>query len=378
MDWFTADYHLGETRFDLMGRPFTSPVEMAIALENNHNKLVSKDDTVHFVGDVVYQKAENPLYWLEQIKHFNGKKILYRGNHDRIFDDETLLQYFDKIYGEEESGTINVGDKSFNITHYPTNGNDSLFNLVGHIHAAWKVQLNMLNVGVDVHHFRPINTEQVQFMLNAITKFYDEDVWVAYRTLNSSYRLYRGVNGRYLNSLIPLPSKEELKDLYQKTFDETTIENAKCSWFVDNIEYWKRLEASEAVYKKLFVDAINNGYFKDSKIIVNVNSDQNIVTIHMILPSEISLLCDYLSGITNGLKSKSFKVMHSIFSLSYGENYHLQITATYEDCKMFVSNFGEVVNSIPQNIHSLQNIVAELELTQYLNCDSKKSTKIIC
>jgi len=35
------------------------------------------------------------------------------------------------------------------IDHYPTNGKSDIFNVVGHIHGTWKVQRNMVNVGVD-------------------------------------------------------------------------------------------------------------------------------------------------------------------------------------------------------------------------------------
>ena len=371
MDWFTSDYHLGETRFDLMGRPFQSPTEMVITLENNHNRIVLPDDTVHFVGDVVFQKAENPLYWLDQIKNFNGKKILYRGNHDRIFDDATLLKYFDKIYGEEESDLIKIDDSFFNITHYPTNGDKSYFNLVGHIHGAWKVQLNMLNVGVDVHHFRPINTEQVKFMKNAVTNFYDEDVWVAYRSLNSSYRRDRGVNGRYLNSLIKLPSKDELKDFYQKVYDD---DDEPCEYSYGDEKYQKQSKAKEKVYQKLFIDALNVGYFKDSKITVILSEDGSYMS--SILPLEISLLCDYISKfiLPRDNKSATFYILNTKCSLSYfNGKYLLNMWSNYNDSKNIIDKFGEVLtNDVGKNFcaNELQTILDKLN---FLNCLGKKS-----
>jgi hypothetical protein len=83
------------------------------------------------------------------------------------------------------------------FTHYPTTGREDRFNIVGHIHATWKYQLNSLNVGVDVHHFRPVEASTIPFHKTAIEKFYDQDVWVAYNPINANYRNVRGKPGSY-------------------------------------------------------------------------------------------------------------------------------------------------------------------------------------
>ena len=71
------------------------------------------------------------------------------------------------------------------------------YNLVGHIHQAWKHQLNMLNVGVDVHNYRPVSFEKIPFYLKAITNYYDQDVWVAYNPINLKYLGSSGKKGTY-------------------------------------------------------------------------------------------------------------------------------------------------------------------------------------
>jgi calcineurin-like phosphoesterase family protein len=142
--WLTADWHLGEDRFELMGRPFTTQDEHIQTLIDNHNSVVSPDDEVLVVGDVCYQKT------LEKLGHvwaFNGHKTLLRGNHDRGLTDEQLKPYFDTIVPEGEGILRTFGGIDCYITHYPTESRTDLFNLVGHIHSAWKYQLNMLNVG---------------------------------------------------------------------------------------------------------------------------------------------------------------------------------------------------------------------------------------
>jgi len=192
--WLTSDYHLGENRFELMGRPFTTQQEMVDVLIQNHNAVVSPDDEVLVVGDVCYQKTPEFLPWVAK---FNGRKTLFRGNHDVVFTDEQLAPYFAEIVPEGHGKTYKFGDIDCWVTHYPTRGQQHLFNLVGHIHAAYKYQLNMLNIGVDVHHFRPVNSESIKFHYDAICKFYDNDVWVAYNPINSNFQGLRGKNSTY-------------------------------------------------------------------------------------------------------------------------------------------------------------------------------------
>lgn len=195
--FLSADYHLGENRFELMGRPFKKPMEMIETLIENHNKVVSPNDLVYVLGDVCYQKT--PEY-LPIIKEFNGKKILVRGNHDKVFTDADFAPYFDEIIPEGEGINVTFCGIPCYLTHYPTRGAKDKFNLVGHIHAAWKYQLNMLNVGVDVHHFSPVDADTIDFHLKAITEFYDRDVWVAYEKINTDYRDSRGKKSTYFES----------------------------------------------------------------------------------------------------------------------------------------------------------------------------------
>jgi len=192
--WISADYHLGESRFELMGRPFNTVEEHIRTLQSNHNSLVAPDDTVIVVGDVCYQKT--PEY-LPTIALFNGRKILVRGNHDRVFTDEQLAPYFEKVYADGDGFYTELMGVKCYVTHYPTQGKEDAFNIVGHIHSAWKYQLNSLNVGVDVHHFCPVNAERIPFHLSAVEKFYDQDVWVAYNPINATYQGKRGKAGSY-------------------------------------------------------------------------------------------------------------------------------------------------------------------------------------
>lgn len=183
-----ADYHLGETRLELLNRPFENEQELWEAIRRNHNEVVAPEDKVVIVGDVVAANANNPQLWLEKIKELNGEKMLIRGNHDRMWNDEQLKPYFTTIIPEGSGIEIDVRGIPCYITHYPTCGVTDRFNIVGHIHSAWKVQLNMWNCGVDVNHFRPSNIEKVEFVFNTILNVYDDDVWCAYCDANQNHR----------------------------------------------------------------------------------------------------------------------------------------------------------------------------------------------
>jgi len=194
--WITADWHLGEGRFEIVQRPgFDSPEHMVDHFVGLHNELVAPDDEVIVVGDAVNQTS--PEY-LKEVARFNGIKTLIRGNHDKVFSDEELGVYFDRIVPEGEGIFVDIENATYYVTHYPTKSKEDFFNLVGHIHSAWKVQLNALNVGVDVHNYRPIDMDKdVPFLYGAVSNFYDEDVWIAYDQSQSSYFGLRGKKGRY-------------------------------------------------------------------------------------------------------------------------------------------------------------------------------------
>lgn len=196
--WLTADWHLGETRLEMLQRPFKSTDEHIDVLVERFNSVVGKDDEVLMVGDVVYKNA--PKSYLEHVSRFNGKKTLIRGNHDRGYTNEEFLRYFDAVIDEGDGMKINACGIDCWVTHYPSRGAANLFNLVGHIHSAWKYQLNMFNVGVDVNHFYPVSAELIPFHFNSICKYYDGDVWVAYSNINLQFCGKRGKEGFYFQT----------------------------------------------------------------------------------------------------------------------------------------------------------------------------------
>lgn len=199
--WITSDWHLGEDRMALMMRPFKDQVDNLESIIQRHNSVVEKDDLVIFVGDAINQ---NKPEFFDNISRLNGVKVLIRGNHDRPYTDEDFKKYFALIVPEGDGIDLEVRVKDepvqFWATHYPSQAREDKFNLVGHIHSAWKVQLNSINVGVDCNHFYPLDLDvNIPFLYTAIKDVYDDDVWAAYKDANQGFVGKRGKSGAYFS-----------------------------------------------------------------------------------------------------------------------------------------------------------------------------------
>jgi calcineurin-like phosphoesterase family protein len=183
--FFTSDHHFLDFReavfqnekLNLFLRPFQSVEEQDEIFVQNWNETVAPEDTIWYLGDFTVVKAG-----LEFRKRLNGKIHLIRGNKEDIFTDDELLQYFDSVQTEAQV-KLSSGE-TVNLVHYPVLGVKDMFNLVGHVHKAWTIQPNMINVGVDVWHFSPISEVEICFLIHNIRTLYDKDCFPAYLPAN--------------------------------------------------------------------------------------------------------------------------------------------------------------------------------------------------
>ena len=182
MKYFTSDWHLQETRIGVDGkpnlfyRPFSSYDEQHNALWKGFINSPFKDgDELYHLGDVTVDPNERSEMFLMSLrrKYPNSKFHLIVGNYD---DDKFyfLKPYFDTINYED---TIEIQYREFYLNHYPESCIDKEFSITGHIHGLWKVQKNMINVGVDAWHFQPVSENTIMFCRNAIENYYDKNVF---------------------------------------------------------------------------------------------------------------------------------------------------------------------------------------------------------
>jgi len=188
MKYFLADTHFSDDRLDLFFRNllFDSADEVDKHIIKQWNNKIKPNDTVYHLGDVALSEEG-----LKKVNKLNGKKILIKGNYDvkktAEFDinDDKLLEYFDDVF---DDAYVKIGNETVYLNHYPTKGKDNLFNIVGHIHSLWKVQRNMINVGLDAWLFQPVSEDIIKFTMNGIRKHYDDNVFAGELKANTKYK----------------------------------------------------------------------------------------------------------------------------------------------------------------------------------------------
>jgi len=167
--YITADHHFNDTRFNVLYRDFSNRALHDDYLIRQWNNTVSKNSTVIHLGDFSVNE-----YGYRYTQYLNGTIHLLKGNYDELYDDDFLLKYFTSV---QTDMVMKVDNQQLYLNHYPTKGKLDMFNVVGHIHSLWKVQRNMVNVGIDCWDYKPITIKQLLFTINAIRKYYDTNVF---------------------------------------------------------------------------------------------------------------------------------------------------------------------------------------------------------
>ena len=162
----TADPHFGnDAIIQHCNRPFKNASHMDKQLIRNFNSVVSNDDDLYIVGDVSLRTSQYRHYYEMLFQKLNGRIHIIAGNHEvRNFNlyAETGAMSFHHPYLEVEEFVL-CHDPALSVVD-----RNRIF-LVGHIHDLFKVQKNCINVGVDVHDYKPISFEEVREIANNIS-----------------------------------------------------------------------------------------------------------------------------------------------------------------------------------------------------------------
>lgn len=190
--FFVSDLHFQDERLNLYARDlmFKDSNEVDEYIIKIWNKTINAEDLVIVVGDISMTRDG-----LDTLKRLNGEKWLVKGNYDISVEnggtakyeisDEILSKYFTKVVDDLE---MEIGGETVYINHFPTNAVTNHFNIVGHIHGTWKVQRNMINVGVDAWHFTPVSEDLIKFQMNGIRVHYDQNVYAGELKTNLLHR----------------------------------------------------------------------------------------------------------------------------------------------------------------------------------------------
>lgn len=164
MVYFTSDLHLGHRGIiEMQKRPFADIHEMNRVLIYNYNAVVGKEDTVYILGDISHHLPVESAN--EMIRKLNGKKILIKGNHDKMYDSSLFEEICD-------FKTVSLSGRYFVLMHYPMlswpKKNSGSIQIHGHIHGHEEYNLQnkkngvlRYDVGVDANNFFPVSVKRV-------------------------------------------------------------------------------------------------------------------------------------------------------------------------------------------------------------------------
>lgn len=195
MIYFTSDNHFyHQNVIKYCKRPYLSVEEMNEDLVRKWNEVVRPDDTVYILGDFALAFRAVEIFPMRLM----GNKILVPGNHDWNHSyhkksrtpenrEKWLQKYRD--YGFEilpEQSTVHLpGLGMVNLCHHPYSDgtgtdegdhkdkyaewrpvDDGKILLCGHVHEKWQTKKSpkgtlMINVGVDVHGFKPVSLDEI-------------------------------------------------------------------------------------------------------------------------------------------------------------------------------------------------------------------------
>ena len=157
--WFTSDYHLCHNRgFIYEPRGFSSVHDHNLEVVERHNLLVSEEDEVYILGDLMLNDNVKGMNLLSSLK---GKIHIVRGNHDtdtRIELYETLPNVVEIV----DATYLKYKGYHFFLTHFPCITSnlekESLkqctINIHGHTHSNERFYQDMpfcFHCGFDAH-----------------------------------------------------------------------------------------------------------------------------------------------------------------------------------------------------------------------------------
>lgn len=179
MIYLTSDLHFGHNvEFMYKPRGFSSIEEHDNAIVRRWNEVVTDDDTVYILGDLML--GDN-TYGIGRLRALHGKKYFITGNHDT----DNRVSIYESIAGITPCGYSDVMKYlgyRFYLSHYPTlTGNleavslkKTTINLYGHTHQKtnfFEDRPYMYHVGMDSHDCTPVSLDRIIDEINEKVKY---------------------------------------------------------------------------------------------------------------------------------------------------------------------------------------------------------------
>ena len=174
MRWFSSDLHAGHV--NIRNLQPCRPEHFEKVYFDNWIRLVAPQDTVYFLGDLVFGSKDYRLFFADGFSRLPGHKIFVRGNHDKKRTDEYLTSCgFEEIHDPD----LFLPDRRWLLSHYPLTCIDerrvrelafiladydelgAVANIHGHSHSAHSPDDRCVNVSVEVCDMAPISEDEV-------------------------------------------------------------------------------------------------------------------------------------------------------------------------------------------------------------------------
>jgi calcineurin-like phosphoesterase family protein len=160
-EWFTSDWHLGHEKIiEHCYRLFNDVNEMDHQILSNYFSMVSKNDTVYFLGDFAWKS----YYYNEVLPNLPGKIIFILGNHDERQKNKIRSLNL----STKRMEIVKIGGYYLTLCHYPMDSwykkNWQQWHLHGHLHSNnHRIEKYKMDVGVDGNKYKLWNFDQVRY-----------------------------------------------------------------------------------------------------------------------------------------------------------------------------------------------------------------------
>ena len=167
MIFLTSDTHFAHNKsFLYANRGYECIEDMNKDLIDKWNSIISPEDTVYHLGDVMLGNNEEGLACIKLLK---GHIHIILGNHDTDAR-KILFQSVENIEDITYADIIKDGKWKFFLSHYPCmvgdiNNPKRRWNISGHTHSTDKFQFKdhlIYNAAVDAHNGFPISIEDIK------------------------------------------------------------------------------------------------------------------------------------------------------------------------------------------------------------------------
>ena len=192
MIYFTSDLHLGHDKpFMYEPRGFKSIQEHDKAIIDNINSIVTNEDDLYILGDIIMGDQDRGI---ELLKSINGKKTIILGNHDT---ENKIAKYKSLGIPCHYMLPLRYGKYSFLLCHYPIKlfpnwdkpAKKSRWCLCGHVHSSNEyddIEIGNYHVQLDAHENKPISINEV---INAITSYKERrtKMLIEYKDIDANF-----------------------------------------------------------------------------------------------------------------------------------------------------------------------------------------------